>query len=149
MDQQVEQFLSAAQEEAIVNAIRVAEEKTSGEIRVHIEAHFSGQDPYLRAQEVFHLLKMDNTKLENGVLFYVAVKDKKFCILGDRGINQAVGAGFWNEVKEVMGSRFRESEYSKGLVEGIQLAGEQLAHFFQWETDDTNELSDQISKGQV
>jgi uncharacterized membrane protein len=147
MDEKVEQFLSAVEEESIVNAIRIAEEKTSGEIRVHIEAHFSGEDPYKRAQEVFHLLKMDNTKLENGVLFYVAVKDKKFCILGDRGINEAVGSQFWNEVKGIMGSRFRESEYSKGLVEGIQLAGEKLAHFFPWDTDDTNELTNQISKG--
>jgi uncharacterized membrane protein len=145
MDNHVEQFLSAPDEEAIVNAIRAAEKRTSGEIRVHIEAQVN--DPWERAQEVFHLLKMGGTQQENGVLFYVAVNDKKFCILGDRGINKAVGDQFWQEVREIMESRFRKSEYSKGLVEGIALAGEKLAAFFPWEASDTNELPDQISKG--
>lgn len=145
MDPEVEAFLSPDEEEAIINAIRVAEKRTSGEIRVHIEAHVV--DAMARAKEVFHQLKMDNTKQENGVLFYVAVEDRKFCIMGDRGINNAVGTNFWNEVRVVMEYRFRESEFSKGIIQGIQLAGEKLAAFFPWDDTDVNELPDEISRG--
>jgi uncharacterized membrane protein len=144
MDPEVEQFLSATEEADIIEAIRVAEKKTSGEIRVHIEAHVT--DAWSRAQEVFHALKMDNTKEENGVLFYVAVEDRKFCIMGDRGINSAVGKDFWQEVRSLMESRFRESKFSTGIIEGIQLTGEKLAVYFPWETGDINELTNEISR---
>ena len=83
----VEDFLSAEDEQEIVEAILKAEKNTSGEIRVHIESH-TRLDHYERAREVFHLLKMDNTKEENGVLLYVAVNDKKFSICGDTGIDK-------------------------------------------------------------
>lgn len=89
----VEDFLTPNEEAEIVEAIRKAEQKTSGEIRVHIEAH-TDQDPYKRAMEVFHLLKMDNTKEANGVLIYIAVDDKTFVIYGDKGINDVVPFDF-------------------------------------------------------
>ena len=85
----VEDFLSAQEEQEIVAAILEAEKFTSGEIRVHIEAAAS-KDPYERAQEVFHVLKMDNTKHDNGVLIYIAVEDHQFVIFGDKGIDAAV-----------------------------------------------------------
>ena len=145
MDPEVEQFLTADEETAIIEAIRNAEKQTSGEIRVHIEAHVA--DAWSRAQEVFHALKMDNTKQENGVLFYVAVEDRKFCIMGDRGIDRAVGRDFWQEVRSLMEFRFRESKFSTGIIEGIQLTGEKLAAYFPWETGDINELTNEISRG--
>lgn len=97
----VEDFLTPNEEAEIVEAIRKAEQKTSGEIRVHIEAH-TDQDPYKRAMEVFHLLKMDNTKEANGVLIYIAVDDKTFVIYGDKGINDVVPFDFWNTTKDQM-----------------------------------------------
>lgn len=143
MSVKVEDFLSAAQEQAIIEAIRTAELLTSGEIRVHLES--TCDDPIVRAQELFHLLKMDNTKQENGILFYVAVDDKKFALIGDTGIHKQVGNDFWISVRDVVLSRFRESEFQKGLVEGIELVGQKLAAHFPWDVNDTNELSDQIS----
>ena len=142
----VEDFLTDIEEQEIVDAIRVAEKNTSGEIRVHIE-HSSGKDPLLRAKEVFHLLKMDNTKEENGVLIYVAVNDHQFAIYGDRGINKAVPTDFWNTTKEIIQSYFKQKQIKKGLVEGILKAGEELQKHFPWQHYDTNELSNEISKG--
>jgi uncharacterized membrane protein len=143
MSIKVEDFLTATQEQAIIEAIRTAELLTSGEIRVHLES--TCDNPIIRAQELFHLLKMDNTKEENGILFYVAVDDKKFALIGDQGIHDRVGDDFWKSVRDVVLSRFRESEFQKGLVEGIELVGKKLAVYFPWDINDINELSDQIS----
>ena len=140
----VEDFLTAEEEQEVVEAIRQAELKTSGEIRVHLER--TCKDGALeRAKELFHQLKMDNTKEENGVLIYVAVDDKKFAICGDRGINTVVPDDFWQSTKDLMQTEFKNKKFKTGLVKGITFAGEQLAHFFPWNDDDVNELSDEIS----
>ncbi|WP_350287892.1 TPM domain-containing protein [uncultured Croceitalea sp.] len=142
----VEDFLTANEEQEIVNAIIKAERNTSGEIRVHIEAS-AKMDHFSRAQQVFHFLKMDNTKDENGVLFYVAVHDQKFVIYGDKGIYNAVPKGFWETTKEVIASHFKKGAFKQGIVEGVLKAGTELEEHFPWDHNDTNELSDAISKG--
>ena len=142
----VEEFLSANEEQEIVSAIRTAENNTSGEIRVHIEST-SKIDHYERALEVFHLLKMDNTKDANAVLVYVAVNDRKFVIYGDTGINKVVPKDFWNSTKNVMQNHFRNNNFKQGIVDGILKAGNELQVHFPWNIDDKDELSNEISKG--
>lgn len=141
-----EDFLTKEEEQEIVQAIVVAENNTSGEIRVHIEEH-SEKSPLERAQEVFFKLKMDKTKDRNGVLFYVCVADKKFAIIGDEGINNVVDANFWNSTKEVVIANFKEKNFKKGLVDGILKAGEQLKSYFPFQSGDVDELSNEISRG--
>ena len=142
----VEDFLTQAEEQAVVEAIRLAEMATSGEIRVHIEKTTSIA-VFDRALEVFHFLKMNETHLKNGVLIYVAVQDKNFVICGDQGINDLVPADFWESTKEVMATHFKNSNFKQGLVDGITIAGEQLKKYFPYEGNDTNELSNEISIG--
>lgn len=142
----VEDFLSKEEEQEIVEAIRVAEKNTSGEIRVHIEKTTS-KPHFDRALEVFHELKMDATELQNGVLFYFAVADKNFVICGDKGINDLVETDFWNSTKELMTAQFQQKNFKQGIVDGILMAGEQLKKYFPWSADDINELSNEISKG--
>ena len=142
----VEDFLTKEEESAIVEAIRVAEKNTSGEIRVHIEATTS-LDAYERAMEVFHELNMDATELQNGVLIYLAVNDKTFVICGDKGINDVVAPDFWDCTRDAMVSQFKLGNYKQGLIDGILNAGEQLKKYFPWQEGDTNELSNEISKG--
>jgi uncharacterized membrane protein len=142
----VEAFLTQSEEQAIVEAIRLAEVATSGEIRVHIEKE-STLPAFERALEVFHDLKMNETELKNGVLIYVAVKDKAFAICGDKGINDLVPKDFWDTTKEIMMTHFRNGDFKQGLIDGITKAGEQLKTYFPFQDDDTNELSNEISKG--
>jgi uncharacterized membrane protein len=142
----VEDFLTQTEEQEIVEAILEAERNTSGEIRVHIEAH-TRADHYERAKEVFHLLKMDNTKDGNGVLIYVAVNDKKFVICGDKGIDKVVPNGFWDSTRNSIEAHFKEGKFKEGLIAGIIEAGKELQDHFPWQPDDTNELSNEISKG--
>ncbi len=142
----VEDFLTKEEEQAIVEAIRMAEKETSGEIRVHIEKTTS-KVPYDRALEVFHELGMDATELKNGVLFYFAVADKNFVICGDKGINDVVSADFWNSTKDAMATQFKAGNFKQGIVDGILSAGEQLQKHFPYQEGDTNELSNEISKG--
>ncbi len=142
----VEEFLSAKGEEEVVDAIRRAEKATSGEIRVHIEKTHGQQDIFERAIEVFHLLKMDNTKQENGVLIYVAIDDRDFVIYGDKGINEVVPTDFWESTKDAIVAEFKAGNYKQGLVDGILKAGEQLNKHFPWREDSTDELSNTISR---
>lgn len=142
----VEDFLTPQEEQEIVVAILNAEKNTSGEIRVHIEAH-AKKDPYDRAKEIFHLLKMDNTKAENGVLIYVAVKDKKFTICGDVGIDKVVPKDFWITTRNSIQAQFKQGDFKQGIIDGIYTAGEELKSYFPWDSKDTNELSNEVSKG--
>ena len=142
----IEAFLTASEEREIVEAIRLAELNTSGEIKIHIEKTANG-DATNRALEVFHTLKMNNTKLQNGVLIYVAIDDKNFVIYGDVGINKVVPNNFWDSTKDIMQSHFKSGNFKQGLVEGIQKSGEQLKTYFPYSNTDTNELSNDISKG--
>ena len=142
----VEDFLTKEEEQEIVEAIRVAEKNTSGEIRIHIEKTTS-KAPFDRALEVFHELKMNETQLQNGVLIYLAIADKKFVICGDKGINDVVSEDFWDTTKEVMAAQFKTGNFKQGLIDGITKAGHQLSTNFPWEENDTNELSNEISKG--
>ena len=143
----VEEFLTPKEEQEIITAIRTAEKNTSGEIRVHIEASAPNKNHEERALEVFHMLKMNNTKEENAVLIYVAVKDKKFLIYGDKGINNAVPDNFWDTTKNTMQNHFKKGNFKQGLVDGILKAGNELKTHFPWQIDDENELSNEISKG--
>ena len=138
-------FLSKVEEQEIVQAIVEAEKNTSGEIRVHIEEH-SEKSPLDRAQEVFFELKMEVTQDRNGVLFYICVSDKKFAIIGDKGINDVVESDFWDCTKDTVIANFKEGNFKKGLVEGILQAGQRLKHYFPYQSDDTNELSNEISR---
>ena len=143
----VEAFLTQEEEQEIVEAIRLAELNTSGEIRVHLEKS-SEKTVLQRAIEVFHWLKMDATQERNGVLIYVAVKDKTFAIYGDKGIHEKVTDNFWNTTKDVMQKHFRDGNFKEGLVQGIAEAGKQLKIHFPYQTNDTNELSNEISFGE-
>lgn len=140
------QFLSEQDELDIIKAIQTAELNTSGEIRIHIEGKAT-KDAYERALEVFNSLKMYNTQQRNGVLVYIATEDHKFVIYGDEGINNAVADDFWDCTRDIMASHFKNRNFKDGIVAGILNAGEQLKTHFPWLSDDTNELSNEISKG--
>lgn len=139
-------FFSKEEKDKIKEAIKMAETSTSGEIRVHIDNHCK-EDVMDRAAWWFGKLDMHKTEQRNGVLFYLAVKDHKFAILGDAGINSVTPEDFWDLIKEEMLGYFREGKFSEGLSKGILLAGEALQAHFPYQKDDVNELPDEISFG--
>ncbi len=142
-----EKFFTKEDQQLIIQAIQSAEKNTSGEIRVHLEASCK-EDVMDRAAFIFEKLKMHETKLRNGVLFYLAIKDQKFAILGDAGINKVTPDDFWESIKTEMLTYFVEGKFSEGLERGIELAGEALKSYFPYQSDDVNELSDEISFGE-
>ena len=137
-------ILNREEDRRVVEAIKQAELNTSGEIKVHIENHCRG-DVEERSLVVFNRLKLNETQLHNGVLIYLAVKDHRFAILGDEGINNIVEVGFWNDVKDLMQSYFKEGHFVEGLEQGIQRCGEKLKSYFPYQSDDINEIPDDIS----
>jgi len=139
-------FLSAAEDGQVMAEIESFEKRTSGELRVHLENHVEG-DLMAVAKSTFDKLGLSATRERNGVLFFVAVKDHRFAVLGDSGIDQKVPAGFWDNVVTHVGDRFKQGKFGEGLVEGIRMAGEQLAAHFPPRADDVNELPNQISRG--
>ncbi|GGH09613.1 TPM domain-containing protein [Sphingobacterium alkalisoli] len=139
--------LSAEEQERVVHAISLAENKTSGEIRVVVENIVGDVEPIAKARQYFEELEMHKTVLRSGVLIYLAVADHQFAIIGDVGIDQRVQHGFWESTTEKMVSFFRNGDYVNGLIEGIHEAGNQLQHFFPRKEDDINELPNDIYFG--
>ncbi len=139
-------FFTPDDQLAIKRAIMDAEKNTSGEIRVHIENSFKGE-VLDQAAFIFKNLKMHETEQRNGVLFYLAVSNRQFAIIGDAGINAKVPEGFWDRIKEIMTDKFRDNRFAEGLAEGIRLTGEKLVEYFPYQDNDLNELSDEISFG--
>lgn len=139
-------FFSAAEESQIVDAIRRAEDRTSGEIRVHVEV--GAQAPALAvAQRIFRELGMEKTKERNGILILLAVDRRQFAILGDEGINKVVSEDFWDGERDLMQRHFRKGEFATGIALAIEQVGAKLKKFFPRQADDTNELPDEISYG--
>lgn len=139
-------YFSKEQQAQIVSAIKEAEMNTSGEVRVHIESKCN-EDVLDHAAWLFNYLKMDKTEHRNGVLIYLAVESKKFAIIGDRGINAVVPADFWDSTKELMRSHFAQGRFTEGISAAVLSAGEHLKAFFPHQSNDVNELSDEISFG--
>jgi len=140
-------FFTDEEQQQIVAAIRAAEKRTSGEIRLFIESKCSYVDALDRAAEIFFGLKMEHTEDRNGVLLYIAVKDKQLAIFGDKGIHEKVGTEFWNkEVRKIL-SEFSKQHYADGIVTIVTEIGEALVHHFPYENEDRNELPDDIVFG--
>ncbi len=139
------QFLSEQEEQQIVEAINTAEQKTSGEIRIHLEHHCEG-DPLNRADQVFHNLGMDETKLQNGVLIYVATEDHKAAVYAGKGIHREVEEGFWDDVLQILISHFKQEEFEQGIEEAVHKVGNKLEELFPYhQKGDLDELSNEIS----
>lgn len=136
-------FFSELEHEEIVGAIRQAESKMCGEIRVFISRK-EPQDAITSAQKRFEKLGMTKTKERNGVLIYVAPRVRKFAIIGDVAIHQKCGNDFWNDVAREMTDHFRKGDFTHGIVHGIQRAGSLMAQHFPWRDGHKNELSDEI-----
>ncbi len=143
----VKDFIGDKGKALIEQAIKEAELKTSGEIRVHLESKCSG-DPLQRAVYIFNYLKMYRTQARNGVLVYVAVGSRKFAIIGDAGINAVVPDNFWDGIKEQMQVNFAAGNYVDGLVQAIRESGVSLKRYFPYQSDDINEQPDEISFGE-
>lgn len=139
-----EKKFTEEQKAAMAAAIQQAEKATSGEIRVHIENHCR-KNVLDRAADVFAQLKMHKTAARNGVLVYVALEDRKLAILGDAGINAKVPANFWEGIKIRMVEQFKQGLITEGICEAVLSAGNALKTYFPYQTDDKNELPDDIS----
>jgi len=139
-------FFTLEQKNQITDAIKEAELNTSGEIRLHVEQKCK-VNTLDRAAYIFDKLKMQKTEKRNGVLFYLATEDHKFAILGDAGINAVTPDDFWDEIKDIVLDYFKAGKYAEGLSKGIRMAGKAMKEHFPYQTDDANELSDDISFG--
>ena len=141
-----EDLLTADQQATVVDAVRLAEKGTSGEIRIHIDGECRTA-PLKRAEEVFYKLGMHRTAQRNGVLIYLASESKVFAIIGDKGINDRVPEHFWEDVLENMGRNFSDGRFTEGLAEAVTLIGQKLRSYFPYSSDDINEQPDEISFG--
>jgi uncharacterized membrane protein len=139
--------------DAIANAVRDAERRTSAEVRVHVERRVAHglrrrtTDPMARAREVFAALGMHRTTHRSGVLIYLAVEDRKLAIVGDDGIHTRVGDEYWTGVRDRMVHRLRTGSAAGALVAAVDEVGATLAHHFPRRPDDVDELPDDVSLG--
>ncbi|HOZ39354.1 MAG: TPM domain-containing protein [Flavobacteriales bacterium] len=141
------EFLSATERLQVERAIGEAEQRTSGEIRVHFEDHIE-DDVLDHAAFIFEELGMHRTRDRNGVLIYISVADRRVAVIGDKAINEAVPQGFWNDVVGVLKLHFAASRRADGLAEAVHMVGAKLQAFFPLRSDDSNELSNTITYSQ-
>jgi uncharacterized membrane protein len=130
-----------------VSAIREAESKTSGEIRVYIQRGKLNADPLVVAQKKFQRLGMSKTRERNAVLIFVAPRAHKFAIVGDQAIHEKCGEEFWQHVVDEMRAHFQNEKFSKALTEAINEVGKVLATHFPRTSTPSNELPDEIVEG--
>lgn len=142
---QQKEFLERLDQKRIVDAIANAEQQTSGEVRVHVQPKATGGELRDVAERTFERLGMTKTALRNGVLLFIASEENRFVILGDRGINDKVPAGFWDDIAAKLTIRFRNGEFTDGIVDAVTAAGAQLREYFPRADDDVDELSNEIS----
>ena len=136
------------QQQQIVAAIQAAEHRTSGEIRVYVESRCRYVNPIHRAAEIFAGLNMEKTAARNGVLVYVALKDRQVALFGDEGINRKVGSTFWNEQVRNILSHFNKADYAGGIARVVTEIGAALQTHFPYDKGtDKNELPDDIVFG--
>jgi len=147
MPKPAKNFFNNIQKDTIRQAIMNAELDTSGEIRVHIENECPGE-VMERAAFVFNKLNMRKTNKRNGVLFYLALRHRKFAIIGDLGINAVVPEKYWDNIKEQLIEKFAEGDFCNGLADAITQTGLQLKKHFPFQSDDENELNDELSFGE-
>ena len=141
-------ILSDGEKEQIVQAIRLAESRTSGEIRVYMEKKCRYIDPVERAAEIFYQLHMDKTADRNAVLLYVAVKDHQLAIFGDEGIYKKTGKEYWEEAVNHILQHFNKENFAAGVSNYVHEIGEALhCHFPYDRVADQNELPDEIVFG--
>lgn len=140
-------FFNEAQSQEIIRSIKEAERMTSGEIRVFVEHHCRFVNAMDRAFEIFGKLQMHQTKHHNAVLLYLALKDRQFAILGDEGIHQKVGDDFWKQELADLKKYFRENRFVDGIANCVLEIGESLKQYFPYESDNEDELPDDIVYG--
>ena len=140
------EFLSKVEHDRIVHAIREAESKTSGEIRVYVQRGKLSGDPLTAAQKKFHQLGMHKTREQNAVLIFVAPRAHKFAVVGDKAIHEKCGDEFWQHIVEEMRAHFQNEKFSHALVEAIKEVGKLLAAHFPKRPANTNELPDEIAE---
>lgn len=137
-------LISSSDEKRLLKAIQLAELQTSGEIRVHIEKTCKG-DALEECRKKFEHLKMHETKDRNGILFYLAIQSKSFAVWGDEGIHQKVNDEFWKSITDCAISYFKKNELLLGIEKAVEMCGEKLKAHFPLQSDDKNELSNNIS----
>ena len=138
------EFLSKLEHDRIVEAIRDAESKTSGEIRVLIQRGKLEGDPLVAAQRKFHRLGMHKTREHNAVLIFVAPRAHKFAVVGDKAIHEKCGDEFWQRIVTAMQDCFRENKFTEGIRGAITIVGDMLAQHFPKTSSDANELPDNV-----
>jgi len=141
------QFLSKLEHDQIVAAIRAAESKTSGEIRVYIQRGKLNTDPLISAQKKFHRLRMYKTSERNAVLIFIAPRAHKFAVVGDKAVHEKCGEEFWQRVVDAMRAHFQNEKFSRAIVEGIEEVGKLLSTHFPRTPRSSNELPDEIVEG--
>ncbi|TYP92755.1 TLP18.3, Psb32 and MOLO-1 founding protein of phosphatase [Fodinibius salinus] len=139
-----QELLTEEEEQQIIAAINKTEQKTTGEVRVHIQKQCNG-NALEHAARIFHDLGMDATKRKNGVLIYIAFEDHKAAVYAGKGIDKQVQEGYWNDVLNILLTHFKKDEFAKGIQEAISEVAGKLAELYPYEHDDIDELTNEIS----
>ena len=141
----LDKVLHPYDQKRVVDTIGLAERMSCGEIAVHVEGRVPGGNPVKRGQELIQKLGITRTRERNAVLIYAAVRDRRFAIIPDQGVGEAPESPYWDEAMVRLTIAFRGGRFGDGLCEAVKSVGKQLAKKFPRQSDDTNEVSNEIT----
>lgn len=80
------------------------------------------------------------TRQENGILIFVSVLEHRVWILGDRGINEKIDPGEWQDIVEDLTEGIKTGRQGEALCQAVTHVGEILKAHFPLQEDDRDEL---------
>jgi len=84
------------------------------------------------------------TKDHTGILILVSLLEHRVEVLADRGINQKVTPGTWDEIVHTITTGIKTGQACDSLCNAIARCGEILAIHFPRQADDKDELSNRL-----
>ena len=144
----VKQYFTSDDLDQITHAVTASERQTAGEMRVEIRQRRSRQERQMSVEHIarreFEALGMTGTANRTGVMLFLLLEDKEFCILADEGIHAHVDPETWTTIATSMADKFGRRQFRDGLIEAVKAVGDVLRRHVPRSAGDRNELSDDV-----
>lgn len=148
----INKFINEEEKSAIKESVRLAESRTSGEIKVLVVGSCNKPWPFMsdkkaiyrRAVKEFSAMQIGKTADHTGILIMLSLKERKVQVLADKKINDKVTQDTWSKAVEIIVNNIKQNNQAQGIIQAVEFVGNILAQHFPRKQDDINELSDEI-----
>ena len=101
-----------------------------------------------RSLAIFTAEGLHQTRDHTGILIFVSLLEHEVEVLADRGINEKVPQGTWDEVVGIVTAGLKSSQGGDAFCKAIERCGAVLSEHFPRSPDDKDELSNRLVTGE-